>query len=159
MKTGTCKMLHLFLQIYILVASRHLRLKYAVGWLLKFMPWLEMEQTLIKLSPSTSLMACNVNTFFVHDGLDVCLKYTVVAIGKFTSPVLWSKSAIFREVYHYIKMHAWCWATWIFIPNISSFKRGIKLCFCSRGSKVISHNRNVKCLLLRKYKHSNFEDW
>ena len=84
---------------------------------------------------------------------------TVVAIEKFTSPVLWSKSAIFREVYHYIKMHACCWAPRAFIPHISTFKGGIYLCFCSRGSKVISNNRNIKCVLLRKYKHSNFEGW
>ena len=50
---------------------------------------------------------------------------TVVAIGKFTSAVLWSKCTIFREVYHNIKIPAHCWAPWAFMPHISTFKRGI----------------------------------
>ena len=50
---------------------------------------------------------------------------TVVAIGKFTSAVLWSKCAIFREVYHNMKIPARCWAPRAFIPHISTFKRGI----------------------------------
>ena len=68
----------------------------------------------------------------------------MVAIGKFTSAVLWSKTAIFREVYRHIKMPPCHWAPWSFIPHIRTFKRGIWLYFCSRGSKITSlQNLNI----------------
>ena len=31
--------------------------------------------------------------------------------------------------------------------------------FAQGAQKKLSHNRNVKCVLLRKYKHSKFEGW
>ena len=49
----------------------------------------------------------------------------VVDIGDFTSAVLWSKSAIFREVYCNIKMPPCHWAPQAFLSNISSFIRGM----------------------------------
>ena len=52
-------------------------------------------------------------------------RLTVVAIGKFTSAVLWSKTAIFREVYWNIKMPSCLWAPWALILHISTFKRSI----------------------------------
>ena len=63
------------------------------------------------------------------------LHHTVVAIAKFTSAVLWRKTAIFREVYCNIKVPPSYWALQVFIPHISIFKRGILLCFYSFGSK------------------------
>ena len=50
---------------------------------------------------------------------------TVVAIGKLTSAVSWSKSTIFREVYYSMKMPPCHWAPQAFIPHISTFKRGV----------------------------------
>ena len=67
------------------------------------------------------------------------LGHTVVAIGKFTSTVLWSKIANFRWIQHNIKMQLHHWELQAFIPHNSTFKWGIHLCFSSRGSKVISY--------------------
>ena len=46
-------------------------------------------------------------------------------IAKFASAVLWSKTAIFREVSHSMKMPKCCWPPRAFIPYISTFKRGM----------------------------------
>ena len=59
---------------------------------------------------------------------------TVVTIGKFTGAVLWSKTAIFREVYHNMKMPACCWVSRTFIPCISTFKRH----FARNGEIVVT---------------------
>ena len=50
---------------------------------------------------------------------------TVVAVGKFTSAVLWSKTVIFKEVYCNIKMPPHHWTPQQFIPHISTFERGV----------------------------------
>ena len=57
--------------------------------------------------------------------LDVIKGNTVGAIGKFTSTVSWSKTAIFREVYGNIKMPPRHWAPQEFIPHINIFKKDI----------------------------------
>ena len=49
----------------------------------------------------------------------------VVAIGKFTNAVLWSKTVIFRIVYCDLKLPPSHWAPQAFIPHTSIFKGGI----------------------------------
>ena len=79
------------------------------------------------------------------------IRHTVVAIGKFTSAVLWSKTVIFREVYCNVKMPPRHWTPQPFIPHISTFERGTYLCFCSEGSKVTSHQSLIIYISLVKH--------
>ena len=83
---------------------------------------------------------------------------TVVAIGKFTRAVLWSKTVIFRIVYCNVKMPPSHWDPQAFIPHISTLaKRYINL-FLLKGLKCYQPSK-FECLYFLSKTHCTFSLW